>query len=91
MVLISTVGRMLSADSKHYERIGCDRYYETMCWLADPTDEYHDASTALKKIVITGNSALDDVNDEWGANNMHEAIVEEMITKLINNTLQFHE
>ena len=83
-IVVSTVGAMLDyKNDNKYDTIGHERYYETMVfgakyqkpyWEADVTKELHfDAPWSIGKITSKSDAE---------ANAMHEAVVQEFITKL---------
>ena len=58
--------------------VGCDRYYETRAFMANMEDtRFYDADTG-KPLDIEGNTAIDHLDADDDANDMHEAVVEEI-------------
>lgn len=86
-VVVSTVGSMASVDGTAVEEIGYQRYYETMVFLSDPNDgEYHDADWR-KQISVNGEWSIEKLNKDNEANDMHDAVVEEISSRMMNGTL----
>ena len=97
--IVSTVGAMPQSEimkkypefcSKNgFETIGCDRYYETMAFEAEPVKNkdgiiiYYDADVG-KQIYFDSDWAISDCNFETDkqANEMHDKVVEELIKKI---------
>lgn len=83
-IVVSTVGLM----EKHgggFDTIGAGgRYYETMAWHADPYDtRYHDIDVQ-HQIFFESPLAIDEVDADDKANEMHEAVCDEIIETLSN-------
>ena len=81
-IVVSTVGRMVVGNE--IEKIGLDRYYETMAFFAEKKSVYYDADVE-KQIIIDSNWSINEIYAEIEANNMHEAVVNEIVEKLENN------
>lgn len=84
--IVSTVGAMVidSGDGKlKAEKIGFDRYYETMAWAAKFDDIYWDVDLDTP-IHFDSNWVLNEC--EFGsdklANDMHETVVKELSKKI---------
>uniref|UniRef100_A0A6M3L237 Uncharacterized protein n=1 Tax=viral metagenome TaxID=1070528 RepID=A0A6M3L237_9ZZZZ len=88
-VVISTVGLMEAhwkEGDKFYggafEEIGYNRYFETMAFYADPNDKrYHDIDVT-KQIDFDSKWAINEIDADDKANDMHEAVVSEIHDKL---------
>lgn len=82
-VVVSSVGAMY-VDGKLTE-IGLGRHYETMAFYVDPTSgKYKDADVS-EEIFFESNGALKWHKDGYidnEANDMHEAVVDELTRKL---------
>ena len=95
-IVVSTVGLMENSlygrkdleypelERNRYETIGCDRYYETMAFHADPNDtRYHDIDVE-KQVDFDSPWSIDELDADDRANDMHEKVVEEITAKLWN-------
>lgn len=93
-IIISTVGNMLkdiSDPSKGIDEVGLNRYFETMVFEAKKKGEYIDADVE-KPIEFSSKWCIG--KEEWlqdgvdnRANEMHEAVVAEIVDKLENGRL----
>jgi len=87
-IVISTVGNYNSEIAERekddfYRRVGADRYYETMAFHSKKDDErYHDMDVN-RQVYFDSNWAIDKLEDDDKANNMHEKVVEEISKKLL--------
>jgi hypothetical protein len=83
-IVISTVGAMLSLDEKNIEEIGLDRYYETMAFHAQLVfDKYWDADVS-KQAYFDSDWSISEKGADYEANEMHEAVVDEITERLLN-------
>lgn len=84
-IVVSTVGLMrdvLAKNERKFESIGINRYFETMAFHADPADtRYHDAEVT-REIRFKSPWAIDKLDADDKANDMHEAVVAEITNKL---------
>jgi len=87
-VIISSVGAMYTKEESAIQTIGCERYYETMVFLAEKEGPYIDIAVT-KELKFDSPWSInakkwqdlpDDVDNK--ANNIHEAVVAEMTGKL---------
>ena len=95
-IVVSTVGLMenppeLVRDKPElfpkFEELGYNRYYETMAFYANPKDtRYHDIDVS-KQINFDSEWAIAELDANDKANDMHEMVVKELSTKLIDGTL----
>ena len=80
-VVVSTVGLMQDNDDG-FREIGCNRYYETMAFHAlREQDRYWDADVS-RQVSFDSNWAIDNLDADDKANDMHEAVVDELTKKL---------
>lgn len=88
-VVVSTVGAQLESDiPRRFDTVGADRYYETRAFMADMDDtRFYDIDVG-KMLVVDSNTAIDHLDADDEANDMHEAVVEEMAEKMVNGTLK---
>lgn len=89
-IVVSTVGLMEKWDGDPrrdgnitgFEKIGLDRYYETMAFHAEKDDaRYHDADVT-KEINFESPWAIGEVDADDKANEMHDAVCKELLLKL---------
>lgn len=85
-VVVSTIGRWLDKDGKGFNEVGCDRYFETMAFMAKVNDKYNDADVR-RKVCFSSEFALSSPDMELEADAMHERVVEEISIDLKNGTL----
>jgi len=85
-IVVSTVGGFVCKDTNDklfIEQIGHNRYYETMAFYSDPKDaRYHDADVQ-RPIDFNSKWGIDHIDADDEANDMHEAVVAELTTKLL--------
>lgn len=96
-VVISTVGVMKSPWKKGdqfykgaYEEIGYNRYYETMAFIAKSLDtRYHDMDVT-RQVNFNSKWSIDHLDADDEANDMHEAVVLELTTKMQRGELVYN-
>ena len=89
-VVVSTVGRLRRDQlSNLYAEIGCDRYFETMAFMAKEDDKYNDADVS-KEVGFNSNWCLPSPDMELEAEEMHEAVVKEISERMVNNNLEIN-
>lgn len=82
-IVVSSVGLMEKTktrydDKTEFETIGYNRYYETMAFHADPTDQrYHDAEVN-REITFESPWAINEIDADDKANIMHDVVVKEI-------------
>ena len=88
-IVISTVGLMETPwekDSTFYkgpfDTIGYSRYYETMAFHSDPSDTRYHGIDVTRQIDFDSEWAIDIIDLDDKANDMHEAVVKELTAKL---------
>jgi hypothetical protein len=64
-----------------FEKIGHDRYFETMAFHAYKNDEFWDADVE-RQIAFNSPWSYSNLSDEWAANKGHWVVVEEIVSKL---------
>lgn len=84
-IVVSTVGCMEdNLRGKGFAQIGCDRYYETMAFHSDPKDtRYYDADVS-REVSFDSPWAISVLDADDKANDMHDAVVSELVDKLKN-------
>jgi hypothetical protein len=81
-VVISTVGGYRCKDK--IQKIGVDRYFETMAFHANPEDtRYFDADVS-RQVDFDNRWSIDMIDADDLANQMHEAVIREIRGKLLN-------
>lgn len=89
-IVVSTVGAMREytpeTTKKGYETIGHKRYFETMVFHAEYDGTYWDTDVQ-HQVYFNSPWAISDIlfDADGRANDMHEAVVDEITTALINN------
>lgn len=80
-IVVSTVG-LMEIDGK-FDEIGAGRHFETMAFHADKNDtRYYDADVS-KQVYFDSEWAIAEQDADDKANEMHEAVVLEIINKLL--------
>lgn len=88
-IVVSTVGLMQNYHAPgfpneiSFERVGHDRYYETMAFHSDPDDtRYHDID--VQRIVnFQSPWSIDHLDADDESNAMHETVVKEIASRLL--------
>jgi hypothetical protein len=82
-IVVSTVGQMRTPSESKVQTIGLDRYYETMAFHARDCKGYVEAEVQ-QQINFESNWAIDkcDFSTDKSANDMHDAVVTEIVSKL---------
>ena len=89
-VVVSTVGNWIPKNATKVEEIGAGRFFETMVFLSKESDqEYHDIDVS-KQIYFDANCVVLKPAIDNEANDMHEAVVDEITDRLINDTLIYY-
>ena len=91
-IVVSTVGNYQPPHSKKYETIGFDRYGETMAFHARWNDPYWDADVRPSRTLSFDSDWCDSLLPDRLSDNrldkMHEAVVEEIVQKLIDGEIE---
>ena len=86
-VVVSTVGRLREdMISNTYMEVGCDRYFETMAFIAKENDKYNDADVT-RQVSFDAKWCLPSPYMELEADAMHEDVVMELSKRLVDGTL----
>lgn len=94
-IIVSTVGNytppsypdnFTQKEKKEMKKIGYERYYETMCFEAEWDGTYWDANVS-KQIDFKSEWALNELefDTDQKANDMHDKVVEEIKSRLLDN------
>lgn len=83
-IIVSTVGLMEMPPDRGggFEKIGLDRYFETMAFHAQWDGRYWDADVHRGELSFKAPWAIAEVDADDKANDMHEAVVEEISGRL---------
>ena len=88
-VVVSTVGRYRpNKNSRDFEPIGLDRYFETMAFMACEFEQGYIDADVTQEVRFDSNWRLPQPDMENEADEMHEAVVAEITKDLINDTLR---
>ena len=82
-IVISTVG-LMRMDNGEIEKIGCDRYFETMAFHADSMDKRWFDADISRQVNFESEWAIEEKDADDKANDMHEAVVNEIAKGLLN-------
>lgn len=80
-IVVSSVGLMVI--DGEFEPIGADRHFETMAFHADKNDKRYFDADASKQVHFDSDWSISEVDADDKANEMHEAVVAEISTKLV--------
>lgn len=82
-VVVSTVGALRHRDKPGYDTVGCDRHFETMAFMAVWRAPYWDTDLQ-RQVAFTSPWQIKEISRDSDqiANDMHEAVVEELSQKL---------
>lgn len=81
-IVVSTVGLMRDlSEELIFEKIGGNRYFETKAFHAKANDKYMDADV-FRPVSFEYEWMIDHVDGELEANDMHEAVVTEIMNRL---------
>ncbi len=90
-VVVSTVGAQLESDRpRRFDTVGHGRYYETAAFMADQKDTRFRDIVPGKRLEVDSNTAIDHLDADDEANDMHEAVVEEMVKRMVKGTLKLY-
>lgn len=84
-IIVSTVGLMEKEPGRGggFEKIGLDRYFETMAFHAQWDGRYWDADVCRGELSFSAPWAIEELDADDKANDMHEDVVDEFIGKMI--------
>jgi hypothetical protein len=85
-IVVSSVGNKFLDDEIH--QVGYERYYETMAFYVDKTSTRFFDIDVKKPIRIDSKKAISTPDSDDRANDMHEAVVDELTVKLLNNQIE---
>ena len=85
-IVVSTVGYMLIIDGreKNIEKIGHNRYFETMCFHSMKDDVRYKDADVQRQIDFNSPWSIDIIDADDKANDMHETVVAEITERLLN-------
>ena len=85
-IVVSTVGNYMD-HNESLQEIGLNRYYETMAFHSDPSDEkYHDVDVT-KEVSFTSGWRITEKYKDNEANAMHENVVIEIVNRLLHDEI----
>ena len=83
-IVVSTVGLMEKLNGEGFEKVGCDRYFETMAFHAKKDDpRYYDIDVE-KQIYFNSEWSINKTDADDKANEMHEKVIIEIKTEIEN-------
>lgn len=78
-VVVSTVGCMMrNSEKMEFEKIGINRYYETMAFMVDADDVRYQDADVSKQVTFDSPWCIDRLDADDEANNMHDTVVKEL-------------
>ncbi len=80
-IVVSTVGLMKGIEG--FEQIGYNRYYETMAFAGEWQGKYIDANVS-REVDFDSPWSIAEFNADDQANDMHEAVVQELRDKMLS-------
>ncbi len=85
-IVVSTVGNMLIIDGRkrNIEKIGYNRYFETMCFHSMKDDVRYKDADVQRQIGFNSPWSIDIIDADDKANDMHETVVAEITERLLN-------
>lgn len=86
-IVVSTVGLMESLNGKEFETVGHNRYFETMAFHAQFDGRYWDADVS-REVSFESPWFISEIDADDKANDQHEAVVGELISRLASGKLQ---
>ena len=82
-IVISSVGLMERLNTENeFDRVGIDRYFETMVFHAEYDGRYWDADIS-REVSFSSPWAVKDLDADDIANDQHEAVVNEITERMI--------
>ncbi|MEN6292594.1 MAG: hypothetical protein ABFD07_11345 [Methanobacterium sp.] len=84
-IIVSTVGEMTDISGKNFPNfveVGHNRYYETMAFHAQRVDDRYWDADIQRPVNFESPWAISELNADDEANDMHEAVVDEIIIML---------
>lgn len=90
-IVVSTIGRWLPEYLRHtaeakFTTVGVDRYFETMAFIADAEDKYHDA-ICRSRVMFDSPWAIDSPDKELEADEMHNKVCDEIAERLLTDNI----
>lgn len=85
-VVVSTVGQLRNMKDNGFEEVGHNRYFETMAFVAVHDGRYWDADVS-RNVPFLSEWSIGEVDADDDANDMHEAVVNEIKNKLADGSI----
>lgn len=87
-IVVSTVGLLRLSHNSEIEEVGLGRFFETMAfWSKENDPRYHDADVG-REVRFDSPWAIGEVDADDRANDMHDAVVQEIAGKLMAGLLK---
>lgn len=87
-IVVSTVGLLRLSHNSEIEEVGLGRFFETMAFWSRKNDpRYHDVDVA-REVSFDSPWAIGEVDADDRANDMHDAVVQEIAGKLMSGLLK---
>jgi len=94
-IVVSTVGCCLDyrnegfTNKREFIEIGYNRYYETMAFHSDLNDTVYFDIDVTKQVDFSSKWSIEEITDtsDLEANQMHEAVVDEISQRLLNGVI----
>ena len=88
-IVVSTVGAMENLHNEgRFDTVGVNRYFETMAFYSNPEDTRYNDIDVNKEVYFESNWAIDILDADDKANEMHENVVSEIPDKLKNGEIK---
>ena len=83
-LVVSTVGLYCPSGSKArvFEALGGGRHFETMAFHSDPSDARYSDADVTRGVKFASPWHIEEVDADDRANDMHEAVVEELVLRM---------
>lgn len=89
-IVVSTVGLMESTlNDRQFDYVGWERAYETMVFHATWQQGKYWDSDVSQEVYVQGQWGLPNLDDDDKANDMHEAVVDEMTQRILSGEFEY--
>lgn len=85
-IIVSTVGNYVNPDNL-IEKLGFNRYYETMAFHSDPNDTRYNDANVSRQVYFASPWEIGSTDADNEANEMHEMVVKEISRNLAKGVL----
>ncbi len=89
-IVVSTVGLMEKSEhwrkegESRFEKIGLERYFETMAFHSDKADKRYLDADVSKQVDFNSDWSINEMDADDKANDMHDVVVKEISERLLN-------